>query len=212
MSKRIKRSIRKLIAKTLVLSLLFSFGAPKESNACDAAVAEAVMETAKEVSVVCPPAGPVAIGVAAVIITGVTVYGKCCTRSTNEELSIYYTLGHLPSYWRPNSVMDKINPNGKVIQRRVFGPDGRAKLDIDLSHHGSKKYHPWTKDGRYVHAHDHVYGKNHIEYQEGYRKPGREVTDQEYQRYIKDIDKININRRYRMRVEDKDEQNFVNKK
>ena len=195
--------MNKVLATTLAAGMLMNSG--NKVEACDSA---AVMEVAKEASIACPVAGPAIMGGAILVVTGITVYGKCCNKVTNEE-SVYYTLGHLPPYWRPNSIMDKINPGGKVIQRRVYGPDGRAKLDIDLSHHGSKKYHPWTKDGKYVHAHDHVYGKNHVEYQEGRRRPGREVTDQEYQRYIKEIDKININQRYRMRVEDKDNNNYV---
>ena len=173
-----KKNMKKLVASSLVLTTVMSNGS--KVDACDSA---AVLEVAQEISAACPISTPVVMGTAFVVITGVTVYGKCCTRNTNEE-SVYYTLGHLPPYWRPNSIMDKINPGGKVIQRRVYGPDGKAKLDIDLTHHGSKKYHPWTKDGKYVHAHDHVYGKNHVEYQEGRRRPGREVTDQEYQRYI----------------------------
>ena len=203
MSKRIRRSVRKLIAKTLVLSLLFSF-VPKTAEACDAAVAEAVMETAKEVSVVCPPAGPIIVGTAAIIVTGVTIYGKCVNNKANE-LDIYFTLGHLPDYWKPHSVMDKINPGGKIIQRRIYDAKGRPLKDIDLSHHGTPKYHPWTKDGKYIHVHDHVYGKNITKN----RRSGREITNEEYKKYVEDVNKIDINKRYRMRVEHKDEQNFT---
>ena len=137
-------------------------------------------------------------------MTGVTIYGKCVSNKANE-LNIYFTLGHLPDYWRPNSIMDKINPGGRVIQRRVYGPDGKPKLDVDMSHHGTPAYHPWQIDGKYYHAHDHIYNKGYKKT----RRPGRELSSQEYQKYIKDIDKINVNRRYRMRVEPKDEQNFV---
>ena len=198
-----KKNMKKLVASSLVLTTVM--GNTSKVNACDSA---AILEAATEASVACPVAGPAIMGGAILVVTGVTIYGKCVSSKTND-LNIYYTLGHLPPYWRPNSVMDKINPGGRVIQRRVYGPDGRAKLDLDLTHHGSKKYHPWTKDGKYVHAHDHVYGKNHVEYTEGRRRPGREVTDEEYQRYIKEIDKINVNRRYRMRVENKDDETYV---
>jgi filamentous hemagglutinin len=34
----------------------------------------------------------------------------------------------------PNSSADKLNPDGSVKQRRYYGPDGRAKEDIDYNH------------------------------------------------------------------------------
>ena len=194
-----KKNMKKLVASSLVLTTVMSNGS--KVDACDSA---AVLEVAQEISAACPISTPVVMGTAFVVITGVTVYGKCVSSKANE-LDIYFTLGHLPDYWKPGSIMDKINPGGKVIQRRVYGPDGRPKLDLDMSHHGSPAYHPWKVDGKYYHAHDHIYNKGYKKT----RRPGREVTDQEYQRYIKDIDKININRRYRMRVEPKDESNYV---
>ena len=193
---------KKAIATTLVVATMMN--STIKVNACDSA---AILEAATEASVACPVAAPVIVGTAVVVVTGVTIYGKCCSKSTNEELSVYYTLGHLPDYWKPGSIMDKINPGGRVIQRRVYGPDGKPKLDVDLSHHGTPKYHPWQIDGKYYHAHDHVYGKNVTKN----RKPGRALTEEEYQKYIKEINKINVNRRYRMRVEPKDEDNYVNK-
>ena len=204
MCKRIRKSIRKIIAKGLVLAMLFNFATTETSNACDTAV---IMETAVEASTVCPPAAPIIVGAATIIVTGVTIYGKCISNKATNELDIYFTLGHLPDYWKPGSIMDKINPGGRVIQRRVYGPDGKPKLDLDMSHHGSPAYHPWKVDGKYYHAHDHIYNKGYKKT----RRPGREVSSEEYQKYIKDIDKININRRYRMRVEPKDENNYVNK-
>lgn len=194
-----KKNIKKLVASSLVLTTVMSNGS--KVDACDSA---AVLEVAQEISAACPISTPVVMGTAFVVITGVTVYGKCVNSKVNE-LDIYFTLGHLPDYWKPGSIMDKINPGGKVIQRRIYGSDGRPKLDLDMSHHGTPAYHPWKVGNKYYHAHDHVYNKGYKKT----RRPGREVTDQEYQRYIKDIDKININRRYRMRVENKDEQNFT---
>lgn len=194
-----KKNMKKLVASSLVLTTVMSNGS--KVDACDSA---AVLEVAQEISAACPISTPVVMGTAFVVITGVTVYGKCVSSKANE-LDIYFTLGHLPDYWKPGSIMDKINPGGKVIQRRVYGSDGRPKLDLDMSHHGTPAYHPWKVDGKYYHAHDHIYNKGYKKT----RRPGREVTDQEYQRYIKDIDKININQRYRMRVEPKDESNYV---
>ena len=197
------KKTNKILATTLALGMVMNNSI--KADACDSA---AVLEVAQEISAACPISTPVVMGTAFVIVTGVTIYGKCCTNSTNEELSIYYTLGHLPSYWRPNSIMDKINPNGRTIQRRIYDSQGRPLKDIDMSHHGTPKYHPWQIDGKYYHAHDHMYGKNVTKN----RKPGRPLTKEEYEKYIKEIDKIDINKRYRMRVENKDNNNYVQKK
>ena len=193
-----KKKTNKILATTLAASMLMNSG--NKVEACDSA---GVMEVAKEASIACPVAGPAIMGGAILVVTGITVYGKCCNKSTNEELSIYYTLGHLPDYWRPHSVMDKINPNGRIIQRRIYDAKGRPLKDIDMSHHGTPKYHPWTYEGKHIHVHDYVHGSKKP------RKAGREITQEEYQKYIKEINKINVNRRYRMRVEPKDESNYV---
>lgn len=193
------KKMNKILATTLTVGMIMNNG--KKVDACDSAV---ILEAATEASVACPVAGPAIMGGAILVVTGITIYGKCISNKANE-LDIYFTLGHLPDYWRPNSIMDKINPGGRVIQRRVYGPDGKPKLDVDMSHHGTPAYHPWKVDGKYYHAHDHIYNKGYKKT----RRPGRELSSQEYQKYIKDIDKINVNRRYRMRVEPKDEQNFV---
>ena len=117
---------------------------------------------------------------------------------TKEYEYIYYTLGRLPDYWRPHSVMDKVNPNGRIIQRRIYGSDGRAKLDLDLSDHGTPEYHPWAVDGKPLHAHDYNWNKQKS------RRAGRELTKEEYEKYIKGINKINVNRRYRMKLDQSD--------
>lgn len=193
------KKMNKILATTLTVGMIMNNG--KKVDACDSAV---ILEAATEASVACPVAGPAIMGGAILVVTGITIYGKCISNKANE-LDIYFTLGHLPDYWRPNSIMDKINPGGKIIQRRIYDAKGRPLKDIDLSHHGTPKYHPWQKNGRHIHVHDHVYGKNITKN----RRSGREITDEEYKRFVEDVDKINVNRRYRMRVEPKDEQNFV---
>ena len=195
----INKKMNKVLATTLAAGMLMNSG--NKVEACDSA---AVMEVAKEASIACPVAGPAIMGGAILVVTGVTIYGKCISNRANE-LDIYFTLGHLPDYWKPHSVMDKINPGGKIIQRRIYDAKGRPLKDIDLSHHGTPKYHPWQKNGRHIHVHDHVYGKNITKN----RRPGREITNEEYKKYVEDVNKIDINKRYRMRVEHKDEQNFT---
>ena len=189
---------KKALATTL--SIVTMMNSSIKADACDSAV---VLEVAQEATVMCPVAAPVIAGTAVIVVTGITIYGKCCTNSTNEQLDIYYTLGHLPDYWKPGSVMDKINPNGRIIQRRIYDSQGRPLKDIDMSHHGTPKYHPWTYEGKHIHVHDYKHDTKKP------RRAGREITQEEYEKYIKNVDKINVNKRYRMRVENKDNNNYV---
>ena len=50
----------------------------------------------------------------------------------------------------PNSIVDKTDDNGKVLQRRIYGADERAKIDFDTGDHGQPKSHPTG-------AHKHVF-------------------------------------------------------
>ena len=166
-----KKTMKKAIASGLLITTIAS--TTNEVQACDAA---AVMETAKEASMACPYIAPIAITGAAVITAATTIIGiKNKTKETDDY--IYQSLQHLPDNWRPNSVIEKINPNGKIVQRRFYGPKGKPELDVDLSDHGTPEYHPFGHGG--AHAH---------EYRGTKRLRGRELTDEEYQRYIKDFD------------------------
>jgi hypothetical protein len=50
--------------------------------------------------------------------------------------------GDLPTTGNPNSSREKRDSKGKVIQRRYYGGDGRAIMNIDYDHdHGSGKPH-----------------------------------------------------------------------
>ena len=166
-----KKAMKKAIASGLLITTIAS--TTNEVQACDAA---AVMETAKEASMACPYIAPVVITGAA-IITGVTTVIGIKNKNKETDDYIYQSLQHLPDNWRPNSVIEKINPNGKIVQRRFYGPKGKPELDVDLSDHGTPEYHPFGHGG--AHAH---------EYRGTKRLRGRELTDEEYQRYIKDFD------------------------
>lgn len=48
----------------------------------------------------------------------------------------------LPINGTPNSISDKVDDSGTVIQRRIYGPDGRAEIDIDTNDHGRPDIHP----------------------------------------------------------------------
>ena len=57
-----------------------------------------------------------------------------------------WSSGDLPSTGPPNGTAEKEDVDGNVIQRRHFGPDGRAVKNIDFGH-------DHTGDGD-PHAHD----------------------------------------------------------
>ena len=166
-----KKTMKKAIASGLLITTIAS--TTNEVQACDAA---AVMETAKEASMACPYIAPIAITGAAVITAATTIIGiKNKTKETDDY--IYQSLQHLPDNWRPNSVIEKINPNGKIVQRRFYDSKGKPAFDIDLNDHGTPEYHPFGHGG--AHKHDYRYGK---------RQSGVELTDEEYQRSVKDFD------------------------
>ena len=167
----LKNTMKKTIASGLLITTIA--GTTNEAYACDAA---AIVETAKEASMACPYIAPIAITGAAVITAATTIIGiKNKTKETDDY--IYQSLQHLPDNWRPNSVIEKINPNGKIVQRRFYDQKGKPSFDIDLNDHGTPEYHPFGHGG--AHKHNYRYGK---------RQRGAELTDEEYQRYVKDFD------------------------
>ena len=166
-----KKSLAKTIAGTMVVTTIVT------STTNDVyADAAALVEVAKETSMACPYVAPLMITGAAVITAATTIIGiKNKAKQTDDY--IYQSLGHLPDHWRPNSVIEKINPNGRIVQRRIYGQNGKPKMDIDLNDHGTPEYHPFGHGG--AHAH---------EYRGTKRLRGRELTDEEYQRYVRDFD------------------------
>ena len=59
--------------------------------------------------------------------------------------------GELPAMGNPNSSKERRDENGNIIQRRYYGGDGRAIININYDHdHGSGKPHAhdweWTQD------------------------------------------------------------------
>ncbi|MCH5188280.1 MAG: hypothetical protein J1F63_07725 [Oscillospiraceae bacterium] len=57
----------------------------------------------------------------------------------------------------PNSTVDKTDDNGKVLQRRIYGDDGRAKIDFDTTDHNMSSSHP---TGAHKHVLDYKHGGN----------------------------------------------------
>ena len=168
-------TMKKVVAGGLIVTTIAS--TTNEVHACDAA---AVVETAKEASMACPYLAPVMITGAAIITGATTVIG---IKNKAKENVIYQSLGHLPDSWKPNSVVEKIKPNGKVVQRRFYGPTGKPEMDIDLTNHGTPEYHPFGHGG--AHKHTYKYGK---------RQRGVELTNEEYDRFIKQFDRSKADR------------------
>jgi hypothetical protein len=167
--------LKNTMKKTIVGTLLTTTVVTSTTNDVYADAA-AVVEVAKEASMACPYVAPLMITGAAVITAATTIIGiKQKAKQTDEY--IYQSLQHLPDHWRKNSVIEKINPNGKIVQRRVYGQNGKPVLDIDLNDHGTPEYHPFGHGG--AHAH---------EYRGAKRLRGRELTEEEYQKYVKDFD------------------------
>lgn len=180
----LKNTITKTIAGTMITTIIAT-STTTEVQACDTA---AVMEAANEVSMACPYIAPLVV-TGALVVTGVTtVIG---IKNKSKEEYIYQSLQHLPDNWRPNSVIEKINPNGKVVQRRFYGPTGKPELDVDLNNHGTPQYHPFGHGG--AHKHTYKYGK---------RQPGQELTEEEYQRFIKEFDSKKADRMKVRYIED----------
>lgn len=171
-----KNTIAKTIAGTMIVTTIAT-STTNDVYACDAA---AVMETAKQASMACPYIAPVVITGAAIITGATTVIG---IKNKAKENVIYQSLGHLPDSWKPNSVVEKIKPNGKVVQRRFYGPTGKPEMDIDLTNHGTPEYHPFGHGG--AHKHTYKYGK---------RQRGVELTNEEYDRFIKQFDRSKADR------------------
>ena len=166
----LKNTMKKVVAGGLLVTTIASTTNEAYADAT------AVVEMAKETSMACPYVAPLMITGAAVITAATTVIGiKQKAKQTDEY--IYQSLQHLPDHWRKNSVIEKINPNGKIVQRRVYGQNGKPVLDIDLNDHGTPECHPFGHGG--AHAH---------EYRGKKRLRGRELTEEEYQRYVKDFD------------------------
>lgn len=59
----------------------------------------------------------------------------------------------LPRKSTPNSISDKIDDDGKVLQRRLYGNDGMAKVDYDTTDHHRPDQHP---EGIHKHTFDYT--------------------------------------------------------
>lgn len=181
------KKLNKVIAGSLIVSSIVT-----NSKVEAYADATAVLEVANEVSMACPYIAPLVV-TGALVVTGITtVIG--IKQDTKEEV-IYRSYTHLPDTWRPGSVVEKINPQGKCIQRRFYDSKGKPLMDIDLNDHGMPEAHPFGHGG----AHKHLY--NHANKRKP-RQKGIELTDEEYQKYVKDFDRSKADRMKVRYIED----------
>ena len=169
--------VKKAVATSLIIT----------SVACQSTTAKAdavaVLEATKGT-----PIG-VYVTVGSLIVTGVTtVIG---IKHKEDNLIVYQSLEYLPGKWKPNSIVERVKPNGKVIQRRWYGKDGRASFDIDLTDHGAPSYHPSSHGGAHKHKFDYS--------QKIARQKAEPLTNEEYEEYVKNFDsnkaeRINVKR------------------
>lgn len=78
----------------------------------------------------------------------------------------------LPQKSTPHDVKEKVNHKGEIIQRRYYGIDGKARVDIDLTDHGFPDNHPTP--------HKHVW-------RGGERGKAEPLTKHEYDIYIRGV-------------------------
>lgn len=178
-----KQTTKTIIASTLIATTIGT--TTLEAQACDAS---AVMEVTQQASMAAGPLAPAVLLIGGTVAIGTGIVVGIKNKSTLPK--IYQSYGHLPDRWRPNSVIEKLNPQGKIIQRRFYGPAGKPEFDIDLNNHGTPEYHPFGFGG----AHKHTFRGSK-------RMRGQELTQEEYDKYIKQFDSKQADR---MRVEYKE--------
>ena len=183
-----KKNLCKAISSGLIVTTIVT-STTNKIEACDSA---AVMEIANETAMVCPYIAPLVV-TGALVVTGITtIIG--IKQDTKEEV-IYRSYTHLPDRWKPNSIVEKINPQGKCIQRRIYDDKGLPLMDIDLNDHGMPEAHPFGHNG----AHKHLY--NHANKRKP-RQRGIELSDEEYRKYVKDFDRSTAERMKVRYIED----------
>lgn len=178
-----KQTTKSIIASGLIITTIGT--TTLEAQACDAS---AVMEVTQQASMAAGPLAPAVLLIGGTVAVGTGIVIGIKNKSTLPK--IYQSYGHLPDRWRPNSVIEKLNPQGKIIQRRFYGPAGKPEFDIDLNNHGTPEYHPFGFGG----AHKHTFRGSK-------RMRGQELTQEEYDKYIKQFDSKQADR---MRVEYKE--------
>ncbi|AFK85431.1 MULTISPECIES: peptidoglycan-binding protein [Thermoanaerobacterium] len=66
----------------------------------------------------------------------------CTVEKTIEASVVKTTDNKIPITNKPNSVVERIDTDGNIIQRRYYDSNGRAVKDIDYTNHGNPNQHP----------------------------------------------------------------------
>ena len=141
----------------------------------------AIMEATNQVSMMAGPLAPVVFIGGTMIAGGVAIIGIATAHTNVGYNEIYQSLGHLPDHWKPNSVVEKVKPNGRIVQRRFYDAQGRPQYDVDLTDHGQPEWHPFNHEGKHIHEYNWANKRKP-------RQTGRELTEEEYNRYVKNFD------------------------
>lgn len=168
-----KQTTKTIIASTLIATTIGT--TTLEAQACDSS---AIMEMTQQASMMAGPLAPAVLLVGGTVAVGTGIVIGIRNRTT-EKYEVYRSYTRLPDHWKKDSIIEKINPNGRVIQRRVYGKDGKPVVDYDLSHHNEEQYMNYPYGG----IHKHIY--NH----KGQRGKGHPLTEQEYYQWVKNFDR-----------------------
>ena len=71
-------------------------------------------------------------------------------RTTKTTYSTIKGHSSPPRKSTPNSIIDRINPKGKLTCRTFYDENGNRVKDIHLSNHGNNKHHNYTGNGEHV--------------------------------------------------------------
>lgn len=168
-----KQLVKKVVAGGLIVTTLAT--STIEVQACDSS---AIMEVTQQASMAAGPLAPAVLLVGGTVAIGTGIVIGIRNRAI-EKYEIYQSYTHLPDHWKKDSIVEKINPSGRVIQRRVYGKDGKPVVDYDLSHHGEEQYKNYPYGG----IHKHIYN------QRGQRGKGHPLTQREYEQWVKNFDR-----------------------
>lgn len=185
-----KQLVKKVVAGSLIVTTIAT--STIEVQACDAS---AVMQTTNEISMMAGPLAPAVLLVGGTVAVGTGIVIGIRNRTT-EKYEVYRSYTRLPDHWKKDSIIEKINPNGRVIQRRVYGKDGKPVVDYDLSHHNEEQYMNYPYGG----IHKHIY--NH----KGQRGKGHPLTEQEYYQWVKNFDRSKADKMKVRYIEDNKKQ------
>jgi hypothetical protein len=172
-----KQLVKKIVAGSLIV-VTVTTSTVTDVQACDSA---AIMEATNQISMMAGPLAPMVFIGGSMVAGGAAIIGIATAHTNVGYNEIYQTLGHLPDRWKPNSVVEKVKPNGKIVQRRFYDAQGRPQYDIDLTNHGQPEWHPFGYGGKHIHEYNWANKRKP-------RQTGRELTEEEYNKYVRNFD------------------------